>query len=86
MNERGKKDRLSETLFTENELEAIAEVAEESIRAEMDNYKKSLEELPSSLSDMPDENILSILRSRDESRTKTKRRQKLRRITHVATG
>lgn len=84
MNEKDKKYMADELFFTEEELEALADASEESIRAEIDEYKKKVEESPLSSSDTPDEEILSMLKNKDKSRAKAKKYQKLNKLTRAA--
>ena len=84
MNEKDKKYMPDELFFTEEELEALANASEESIRAEIDEYKKKVEESPLSSSDTPDEEILSMLKNKDKSRVKAKKYQKLNKLTRAA--
>lgn len=72
MNEKDRRYEPDESFFSEEELEMLADASGESIRAEIDEYKKKAEESPLSSSEMPDEEILRMLKSKDRSRAKAK--------------
>ena len=84
MNEKDRRYEPDESFFSEEELEMLADASGESIRAEIDEYKKKAEESPLSSSEMPDEEILRMLKSKDRSRAKAKKRQKFSKLTRAA--